>query len=134
MSLPGLVQAERLTHVSLQVHLPLFDPDTLLVLCVFRDPQRKLKSSPPVHVGKLRIRLNALVSSQQYSAALPMLSDRKSGGKRTATAHLQAKVSSSSLTRPLFSPLGSAMAEPPALVLYAISGLLPSPSDQECCL
>ena len=79
--------------IPLQVHLPIYDPNTLMTLCIFRTQGNHWrKSSPPLPVGKLRIRLNTLVANHQYEADLRMLSDRKSGAKHTATANLATKV------------------------------------------
>ena len=50
----------------MQVHIPLFDPCSLLLLDIFTEQHRKhkhmhkSKSLPPMNFGKLRIRLNTL--------------------------------------------------------------------------
>ena len=80
----------------LQIQLPLHEPHTILLLSLFKDQQRRntkrLTSNPPHMVGKLRLRLNTLAPGHLYSSKLPMLANRKEGGRHTATADLQAKV------------------------------------------
>ena len=79
-----------------QIQLPLHEPHTILLLSLFKDQQRRntkrLTSNPPHMVGKLRLRLNTLAPGHLYSSRLPMLANRKEGGRHTATADLQAKV------------------------------------------
>ena len=52
----------------MQVHIPLFDPSSVLLLDIFTERHRKhklkTKSLPPMNFGKLRIRLNTLEPSR----------------------------------------------------------------------
>ena len=78
----------------LQVHLPLYDPDTLLQLAVFNDPGkgRLFNHGGPQLVGKLRIRLSTVAAGQQHQCRLPLMAERKQGGGRKATMHMGLKV------------------------------------------
>lgn len=81
-------------RVYVQVHLPVYDPDTLLLLTIFGDPSKKglFSHGPPPLIGKLRIRLSTVAANQQHQCKLPMLAPRQKGGKRVAFAHVGLKV------------------------------------------
>ena len=76
------------------MHLPLYDPDTLLLLAVFTDPGkgRLFSHGGPQLVGKLRVRLSTVAANQQHECHLPMMAERRQGGGRKATAHFGLKV------------------------------------------
>lgn len=83
-------------HALPQVHLPLYDPDTLLLLAVFSDPSkgRLFSHGGPQLVGKLRLRLSTVAAGRWHRCHLPMLAERRQGGTRKATANLGLEVSS----------------------------------------
>ena len=74
--------------------MPLYDPDTLLLLAVFNEPSkgRLFSHKPPQLVGKLRVRLSTVAVDKQHTCHLPMMAERRQGGGRKATAHLGLKV------------------------------------------
>ena len=76
------------------MHLPIYDPDTLLLLTIFADTSkgRLFSHGPPQLVGKLRVRLSTVAADRQHQCSLPMLPERKKGGGYSATAHLGLKV------------------------------------------
>lgn len=82
------------SRMPVQVHLPLYDPDTLLLLSIFSDPGkgRIFNHGGPQLVGKLRVRLGTVAAGQQHECHLPMMAERKQGGGRKATANLGLKV------------------------------------------
>ena len=76
---------------TLQVHMPVLEPSTLLQLALFKEtgPRGTKKS---VMAGLLRLRLNSLTPDVDHSAELPMCASRKQGGEKTATLGLSIKV------------------------------------------
>lgn len=85
-----------------QVHLPIHDVYTLFQLGIFRSGEGEqiasvkrrtpFLKSKPLLLGKLRVRLSTVVPGKTWTVALPMLSGRRNGGERTATAHLSMRV------------------------------------------
>ena len=53
-----------------QVHLPLYDPYTLLNLCLFSDTTTRQESSPARMIGKMRVRLSTLQPGTSFKASL----------------------------------------------------------------
>ena len=76
---------------SLQVHMPVLEPSTLLQLALFKETGPR-GSRKAVLVGLLRLRLNSLTSEVDHTAELPMCSSRKQGGEKTATVGINIKV------------------------------------------
>jgi hypothetical protein len=75
-----------------QVHLPIFDPGTVLQLALFKEtgPRTSRRTSM---VGLLRLRLSSLSTDVAHHAVLPMCASRKNGGERTASADLSIQAS-----------------------------------------
>eukprot|EP00891_Asterochloris_glomerata_P006512 jgi/Astpho2/6512/fgenesh1_pg.00099_%23_1_t len=77
-----------------EVHIPLYDPATLLLLAVFSTPDKVHKAriitravrSMWVHdatfLGKLRVRLSTLQPWEDHECHLPMLADSSKNGKK----------------------------------------------------
>lgn len=78
-------------HLCPQVHVPIFDPGTLLQLALFRETGPRTSRRTSV-VGLLRLRLSSLSPDTAHRAALPLCAPRKAGGARCATVHLSIKV------------------------------------------
>ena len=78
-------------RASLQVHMPVLEPSTLLQLALFKETGPR-GSRKAVLVGLLRLRLNSLTSEVDHAAELPMCSSRKQGGEKTATVGVNIKV------------------------------------------
>lgn len=74
-----------------QVHVPIFDPGTLLQLALFRETGLSTSRRTSL-VGLLRLRLSSLTPDKAHKASLPLCAARKAGGARCALVHLSVKV------------------------------------------
>lgn len=79
-----------------QVHLPLYDPYTLLNVAVFHDISgNRAKIGSATMLGKLRIPLSTISSGVIFTVAFPMLPDRGDKGTTpVATCKMRLQVSS----------------------------------------
>jgi len=56
--------------IDTQVHLPVYDPYTLLNLCLFSDSAERDPSVPASLVGKMRIRLSTLQPATSFKVSV----------------------------------------------------------------
>ncbi|KAK9810133.1 hypothetical protein WJX72_005374 [[Myrmecia] bisecta] len=81
-----------------EVHLPIYDPSTLLLLTVFseptktRRPVKRMLQQNTTMLGKLRLRLSTLKPSVDHEAVLPLLPQRSSKAEGKCFVHVHIKV------------------------------------------
>ena len=85
-----------LTAPHAQVHLPLYDPSTLIMVALFSHPSANRFTSsrrhPPELLAKLRLRLSTILPEVQHDCELPMLAPRSADGRHYATASMSITV------------------------------------------